>query len=223
MSKNKDTTDHSSQKTEKNVNKIIRLKTPGTRRVQMKMEINEKKAALTASILSVIALVTFFNQKILSHFDTNKTSRSIASLNEKAQFEFEWQKDLASKLSQKSNREIASYGEQPSKLDSIRFGLLEGKYAFSFDNDKISEIKFQETASADRPKYIPNIENFLIDNKDVFVPDLSLIKTTDTKTEGETKEQTLELFNSTNQTLGKVTYISDLSGRFLSMKFQAAQ
>jgi hypothetical protein len=81
MDKNKGTTDQSSQKTEKNVNKVIQLKTPGTRRVQMKMEISEKKAALTASILSVIALVTFFNQKILSHFDTNKTSRSIASLN----------------------------------------------------------------------------------------------------------------------------------------------
>lgn len=223
MDKNKGTTNQPSQKTEKIVNKVIKLKTPGTRRVQMKMEVNEKKAALTASILSVIALVTFFNQKISSHLDPSKTSRSIASLNEQAQVEFEWQKDLVNQLSKKSNREIASYGEQPSKLDSIRFGLLEGKYSFSFDNDRIAEIKFQETAAADRPKYIPSIENFLIENKDVFIPELSQIKTMDTKTEGELKEQTLELLGNSNQTLGKVTYVSDHAGRFLSMKFQAAR
>jgi hypothetical protein len=221
MSKNNDITDLSSQKSEKNVNTVIRLKTPGTRRVEMKMEMNEKKAALTASILSVVALVTFFNQRIMSHFDTSRNSRAIASVNEQAQFEFDWQKDLAAKLSEKSNRKIASYGETPSKLDEIRFGTLEGKYSFSFDNDKISEIKFQETASADRPKYIPNFENFLMENKDVLIPDLSLIKTVESKTALDTKEQTLDLFNATNKNLGRVTYISDHSGRFLSMKFQA--
>jgi hypothetical protein len=220
MNKNKGTTDLSSQQSEKNVNKVIRLKTPGTRRVEMKLEMNEKKAALTASILSVVALATFFNQKIMTHFET-KSSRSIASLNEQSQFEFDWQKDLAAKLSEKSNRKVASYGETPSKLDEIRFGTLEGKYSFSFNNDTISEIKFQETAAADRPKYIPNFENFLMENKDVFVPELSLIKSVDTKMAADTKEETLELFNATNKTLGRVTYISDHSGRFLSMKFEA--
>lgn len=221
MNKNNGTTDLSSQKTEKNVNTVIRLKTPGTRRVEMKLEMNEKKAALTASILSVVALATFFNQKILTHFDTNKNSRSIASVNEEAQFEFQWQKDLANKLSEKSNRKIASFGETPSKLDQIRFGTLEGKYSFSFSNETISEIKFQETASSDRPKYIPNFEHFLMENKDVFIPDLSSIKSVANKMEAETREQTLELFNATNKTLGRVTYVSDHSGRFLSMKFQA--
>lgn len=223
MNKNNGTTDQSSQKTEKNVNKVIRLKTPGTRRVQMKLELNEKKAALTASILSVVALATFFNQKIVSHFDSSKSSRTIASLNEQAEFEFQWQKELASKLSDKSNRKVASYGEQPSKLDQIRFGMLEGKYAFSFDNERISEIKFQETDSADRPKYIPNVENFLIENKDVLVPNVSLVKTIDSKAQGEDNEQTLELFDASNKTLGLVTYVSDKSGRLRSMKFQAAR
>lgn len=221
MRKNNDTTDQSSQKTEKNVNKIINLKTPGTRRVQMKLDLNEKKAALTASILSVVALATFFNQKIVSHFDSSKTSRNIASLNEQAEFEFQWQKELAEKLSEKSNRKIASYGEQPSKLDEIRFGMLEGKYAFSFDNDKLSEIKFQETASADRPKYIKDVGAFLIDNQEALIPDVSLVKTIDTKVIGEDNEQILELYNSENKPLGKVSYVSDKSGRFRSMKFIA--
>lgn len=213
----------SSQKTEKNVNKVISLKTPGTRRVQMKLDLNERKAALTASIVSVVALATFFNQKIVSHFDSSKTTRTIASMNEQAEFEFQWQKELAQKLSEKSNRKIASFGEQPSKLDQIRFGMFEGKYAFSFENEKISEIKFQETASEDRPKYIPNVENFLIENKDVLVPDVSLVKTIDSKVTGDDKEQILELFNAENKTLGRVTYISDKSGRLRSMKFVTAQ
>jgi len=223
MKKNNGTTDQSSQKTEKNVNKVIRLKTPATRRVEMKLELNEKKAALTASILSVVALASFFNQKIVSHFDSNRTSRNIASMNEQAEFEFQWQKDLANKLSEKSNRKVASFGEQPSKLDQIRFGLLEGKYAFSFDNERISEIKFQETASADRPKYIQNVENFLIENKDVLISDVSVVKTIDTKSVGEENEQLLELYDSSNKALGQVTYVSDKAGRLRSMKFHQAK
>lgn len=223
MDKNKGITDQSSQKTEKNVNKVIRLKTPGTRRVQMKLELNEKKAALTASILSVVALASFFNQKIVSHFDSSKTSRNIASLNEQAEYEFQWQKELSEKLADKSNRKVASFGEQPSKLDQIRFGMLEGKYAINFDNERISEIKFQETTSADRPKYIPNVENFLIENKDVLIPDVSLVKTIETKTVGEDSEQTLELYDSSNKALGQVTYVSDKSGRLRSMKFYQAK
>jgi hypothetical protein len=223
MDKNKGIRDQSSQKTEKNVNKVIRLKTPGTRRVQMKLELNEKKAALTASILSVVALASFFNQKIVSHFDSSKTSRNIASLNEQAEYEFQWQKELSEKLANKENRKVASFGEQPSKLDQIRFGMLEGKYAINFDNERISEIKFQETASADRPKYIPNVENFLIENKDVLIPNVSLVKTIDTKVVGEDSEQTLELYDSSNKALGQVTYVSDKSGRLRSMKFYQAK
>lgn len=223
MDKNKGSTDQSSQKTEKIVNKIINLKTPGTRRVQMKLDLNEKKVTFTASILSVIALATFLNQKIVSQFDTSKSSRTIASLNEQAEFEFQWQKELAQKLSEKSNRKIASYGEAPSKLDEVRFGLLEGKYAFSFANDQISEIKFQETASADRPKYIQDVSAFLIDNKEALIPEVSLVKTLETKTVGENNEQLLELYNSENKSLGQVTYTSDSSGRFRSMKFAATR
>lgn len=222
MDKNKGITDHSGQQSEKVVNKIIRLKTPGTRRVQMKLDLNEKKAALTASILSVVALASFFNQKIVSHFDSSKTSRNIASLNEQAEFEFQWQKELAQKLSDKSNRKIASFGGDPSKLDQIRFGMLEGKYAFSFDNEKISEIKFQETASEDRPKYIQNVENFLIENNDVLIPDVAEVKTINTKIVGEDSEQTLELYDSSHKALAQVTYVSDKSGRLRSLKFHQA-
>lgn len=224
MKKNRGSGDHSGQNSEKNVNKVIKLKTPGTRRVQMKLDTNEKKAALTASILSVIALVTFFNQRIVSHFgERDSTSRNIASLNEKATFEFEWQKDLAQKLAEKSNRGIASYGNHPSQIDQIRFGLLEGKYAFNVIDDKISEITFQETDSADRPKYISNVESFLIENKAVFAPDLTLIKVLEDKESEGFVEHTLELFGPEHESLGKVTYKSDKAGRFLSMKLQPVQ
>lgn len=224
MKKNRGSGDHSGKNSEKNVNKVIKLKTPGTRRVQMKLDTNEKRAALTASILSVIALVTFFNQKIVSHFSSRDTgSRNIASLNEQATFEFEWQKELAQKLSEKEKRGIASYGEQPSQIDQIRFGLLEGKYAFSIVDDKISEITFQETSNADRPKYIANVENFLIENKAVFAPNLALVKTLENKELGNVVEHTLELYGPSQENLGKVTYKSDKAGRFLSMKFQPLQ
>ncbi len=223
MDKNKRSTEESGQKTEKVVNKVINLRTPGTRRVQMKLDLNEKKAALTASILSIIALATFFNQKIVSHFDTSKSSRTIASLNEKAEFEFQWQKDLAQKLSQKSNRSIASYGERPSKLDEVRFGLLEGKYAFSFVDDKLSEIKFQETPNSDRPKYIKDVGAFLIENREALIPEVSLVKTLDSKSEGENFEQVFELYDAQNNNLGHATYISDRAGRFRSLKFVASR
>ncbi len=221
MKKNRGSGDDSGINSEKNVNKVIKLKTPGTRRVQMKLDIREKRAALTASLLSVIALVTLFNQKIVSHFASKDTaSRSIASLNERANFEFEWQKELAQKLSKETNRGIASYGDQPSQIDQIRFGILEGKYSLSVVNDKISEITFQETSTADRPKYIPNVENFLIENKAVFAPSLTLIKTLEGKESGELVERTLELYGPEQENLGKVTYTADKSGRFLSMKVQ---
>lgn len=223
MDKNKGSRDLSGQKTEKDVNKVINLRTPGTRRVQMKLDLNEKKAALTASILSVIALATFFNQKIVSQFDTSKTTRTIASLNEKAEFEFQWQKELAEKLAQKSSRSIASYGEKPSKLDEIRFGVLEGKYAFNFENDRVTEIKFQETPYADRPKYIKDMSAFLLENKDVLIPEAALVKTLETKNLGEIQEQTLELYDENNNVVGQVSFVSDKSGRLRSLKFIASR
>jgi hypothetical protein len=219
---NKDNKNSASQSTENNVNKIIKLQTPGTRRVQMKLDISEKKAALTASIISVIAIVTFVNQKILSQLETSHRSngRGIASIDGSAQYGFQWQRELAQKLAQKSQRSIASYGEAPSKLDEIRFGLLEGKYAFQFSDDKeVSEIHFNNTPVDEKPKYIGNYETFLMDHKDVLMPELSKLKLLETATHENEKEQIMAAFNAADQSIGKVSVVSDLSGRFISMKF----
>ncbi len=222
MNKDNGVENSTGQPYEKSVNKIIKLQTSGTRRVQMKIDTTEKKAALMASILSIIAVVTFLNQKILSQFEipSQRNVRGIASINDQAEYGFQWQRDLAKELSSKTKRSIASYGEAPSKLDQVRFGLLEGKYAFVFDDQKeVLEIRFNDALAGEKPKFIKNYQAFLLDNKDILMPELASLKVSQIETRNSEKEQFMEALDESNQVIGKVSVVTDLSGRFLSMKF----
>lgn len=218
MDNRNDTSKFTEKKVNKN-NKVVDLNSTRVRHMKLRMELNEKKSILTASILSIVAVVTFINQKIVSQNDTKLDGRTIASidLNEQAKYRFEWQKDLANKLATTGSRMPASLGEQPDKIDKIRFGLLEGKYTFKFDNNKIKEIEFAETFGGDRPKHI-KLDQFFRENKELFDSQASDIVASKKDTLDNKKEEVFELRDSDSNVISRVHAVTDTYGRLLSVK-----
>src|SRR5262249_26214153 len=130
----------------------------GYRRAKMKLELNQKKVAITASIVSIAFIVALLNQQLLK---SQNGGRGIASVQDSSMVNVSWQYDLAKKLAKETRRDLASLGSRPNEMDQLRFGVLEGKYALHFEQGALSLIEFSEKESGERPKYIEDKEAFL--------------------------------------------------------------
>jgi hypothetical protein len=126
---------------------------------------DQKKIILSISMISIMMLVSVFNQLLLTpQKPKGNQSRAIASFGDSRDFSFnqvqrDWEYKLAEKLSKEGSKDMSSIGRRPDPFDQLRFGLLEGKYSFLLENGKIKKIEFVET-DTDRPKYI-NRKDFL--------------------------------------------------------------
>lgn len=207
---------NTSQTTEKGLNKIIELDSKRIRGMKMKLEISNKKSVLTASVISIVAMVTFVNQQIVSRNETVQ-SRNIASVNliEKNNYKFQWQRDLSEKLA-REKRMVASVGESPTAINQIRFGLLEGKYTVVLNGESIKEIEFAQT-NDDRPKFI-DVEKMILENIASFNPEAASIKLNQEEIVNSQKEVIYTLESSDKKVVSRAYVVYDNYGRFRNLK-----
>ncbi len=209
-SKNKDN--------ENNDNKVIRLNTRLTRRMQMRRELDQKKGATIASVLSLVALVTILNQNLISKNQSENRSRQIASAENEGKIK-SWKEDLLKDLSDKKNRNIASYGEAPTALEQLRMGALEGKYSFSVKDSLVEVVKFIETPDGDRPKSFRDFTSFVSEHKKAFNDKIDRVVEVGEKSDDVQKTFTYETYTEANEPAGKILVVSDLSNRLLEIKY----
>jgi len=140
-------------------------------KAQLRLDLEQRKIMLAASLTSVILVVTVLNQYLLSRAEntSSQQQRSIASAVEWAEPEMQahWQQELAKRF-KNSKRKFASIGNFSMGFEEIR-GLFEEKYAFQLENGKIKDISFIEGVDGkDRPIYLKDLSPFLERYKDLF-------------------------------------------------------
>ncbi len=198
-------------------NNVVMLKNPnGFRRARMRLELNQKKVAITASIISISFIVALTNQQLLNNQNTSRTIAS-ASLGDQS-----WQFDLAQKLANDTKRDIASVGTKPNEIDQLRFGFLEGKYSLRFEEGGLKEIQFSDKESGDRPKYIEDKEAFLNSNKNLFKVGYRQIKKAESRdVANQTDSSNVEVYDMIdehNKIIAKAEFYTDTSGRLMTFK-----
>jgi hypothetical protein len=194
---------------------------------KVSLELEGRKVVLTASLVSILIVLSIFNQNIFSPAKSTpvQQDRGIACdpasglCPELAPLNTEWEYKLAKQMAQndtQGERDLSSIGQLPSPIEQFRFGLLENKYRFNFDDGKISSIQFPDE-SPDRPKYITEREEFLKSHAALFSVPFKSIKLALKENSGENVKETFNLLDGENKTTGKAVIVTDQYGRLISV------
>lgn len=186
-------------------------------------ELENRKVVLSAALVAVLVVVSVLNQNVFTPAKSTPVpvsmGRGLASV-ESPQVQTEWEYKLAKQMAQNEtdgSRDMASIGQVPSPVEQLRFGLLENKYQFNFDDGKVASVKFPE-ASPDRPKYITTGKDFVLEHSRLFTVAFKDAKTASKETEGETVRETLSLLDGEQKAVGKAVVVTDQYGRLLSLE-----
>ncbi len=115
---------------------------------------------LTAAYLGNMQNLTHKSEARNSRFPASVGSVSMASTSLEKLQRIE-ENDLAEEVAVPSvRRSLASIGQPADGIANLRYGTLEGKYAFKMDGEKISEILFIESRN-EKPTIIPDRTDFL--------------------------------------------------------------
>jgi hypothetical protein len=198
---------------------------PQLEKTNVKFDIERRRVVLSALLISILVVLSVFNQTLFAPSKSTPVSggRGIASVegfavDQKA--ETQWEYKLAKQVSHPeadAERDMASIGQMPSGLEQFRFGLLENKYQFNFKEGKVSALRFPED-SPDRPKYITEAKNFLLDHSTLFSVPFKTAKFDSKKASGENQSETFKLLDKDSKPIGQATVVTDQYGRLLSLE-----
>ncbi len=190
-------------------------------------EVESRKVVLSASLVSILIVLSVFNQNIFSPAKSTPVQQargiacdpSMGGCPELVPLNTEWEYKLAKQMAQgetEGERDLSSIGQLPSPIEQFRFGLLENKYQFNFDEGKVSGIQFPEK-SPDRPKYITEPEAFLKDHAGLFSVAFKSTQLASKETAGENVKATFDLKDSDDKATGRAVIVTDQYGRLLSL------
>jgi hypothetical protein len=190
------------------------------KRFKKKLDLEQAKIAISTSILSVVVIATLANNNLMSKVTAQSASagnRAIASVPTGTT---DLEDHLVKELSKKTLSDSTGVGHSPSSLESLAFGLLEGKYSIRLQNGKISELFFSQNSKdqGTAPKQIDNPEKFLDAHRELLPVafDKSLKVLHQAKDGGVT--ETYELVNRVSLPVAKVEFKLDAGGGLLGMR-----
>lgn len=196
--------------------------------LKVRLDLEQAKIAISTSLLSIVLLVTLANNNLLvsnvrpttaDNFD--RASRGIASVSSVSEIipNAEENQKMVRELSRRALSATASVGQKPTSIESLAFGVLEGKYAIRLQNGKLSEIEFNtgEVAGQD-PKQIDDFKSFLETQRDLLPVAFDKSLKVGTDQVGQARVETFELVNQVSMPLAKVQFTTDSEGRLLTMK-----
>jgi hypothetical protein len=193
--------------------------------MKVRLDLEQAKIAIPASLLSIVVIVTLANSKLLTAPETVQSrdlasvgqtiapSRGIASIpSGTTQSEDELVKTMAGK----TLGEIAAVGRKPSALEKLSLETLEGKYAIRMDEaQKISEIEISASQIANPVSF----DSKFIESNRSWMPvsfDKS-IRVGNTESDSGSR-QTYHLVNSLSMPVARIDVSLDTEGRLLAMK-----
>jgi len=186
--------------------------------LKVRTDLENRRILISASLVSVLLVVSLFNETLFSQKETPEAHqvRAVANVTRFMNIEKAdsiWEKKLALALSRKDDRDPASLGQSASPMEQLRFGLLEGKYAFQMEQGKIKAIEYVDTdATNDRPKYINDKPAFLDNYRDLFKINFSKVIKKGEESEGLLSKETYQLYNA-GRVVGEAQFVSDQFGR----------
>ena len=196
-----------------------RLKQP--KEAHKKAFLSEKKLILPTAILSILIVISVFNKNVFStvtgHLDlastTLDTSRQVASV---PLGTTNSEDNMTKELSLKPLDDKARWGQNPSRVEQLTFGLLEGKYSVRLKDGKLNGFELTDLTA--QPKMVQNLEKFISENKEILPVNFeSIAQAKSTKSESE-NIQKFTLLSSASRRLAEVEFHLDNLGRLLSMK-----
>jgi hypothetical protein len=197
------------------------------RRLKSLLDLEHTKVAVSTSLLSVVVLVTLANNNLMSKVtpvlvvaqNEMPGGRGIASVGASASLADSFISENPKMLAELAKHNLgpkASIGQNPTSLDKLAFGYLEGKYAVRLQHGTISEIEISES-SLDEAKHIESLSAF-IENQRALLPDFRRsVKAGDEQAGSETL-QVYELMNEKSAPIAKVQFRTDDAGRFIAMR-----
>lgn len=118
-------------------------------KLKVRLDLEQAKVAIPASIMSILIVVTLANSKLLSGEPAVESatlasegtviqSRGIASVPTGTSDD---EDRLVKEMASRSLSEAAAIGRKPSALEQFAFEQLEGKYAVRVNDGKLSELQ----------------------------------------------------------------------------------
>ncbi|MES2964211.1 MAG: hypothetical protein V4760_10000 [Bdellovibrionota bacterium] len=199
-----------------------RIQEPDTRErvkhLKVRFDLERAKVGLSASILSIVIVVTLANSKLLRSEDVDQPvqSRGIASVPTGTS---DAEDSLVHQLASKDLGQNASVGQRPSAIEKLAFGFLEGHYAIRLTNGKLAELE----KSGDQGKQIDDIERFLEANRDVLPVSFDKSVRVGHDAKGDIVTESWQLLNSVSRPMANVTVKMDASGRLLGLRVSMMQ
>jgi hypothetical protein len=197
-------------------------------RLRLRLDMEQAKIAISTSLISIVVLTATVANKSLwstgseqargtaseSSALADGSSRNIASL--AAASVPEGEVSLAHRLAVDGLASDTSFGRQPSTLDQLALGFLEGKYALFLEGGKIHGLQFNSQADAgDAPKFVDRIR-FLEQNRSLLPVAFDRLARSASDEPGLEAYELLR--NGVEAPLAKVEFRMDEAGRMLSMK-----
>jgi hypothetical protein len=188
--------------------------------LKVRFDLEQAKVGLSASLLSIVFLVTIANNNILKSANVQQTNqRGIASVPTGTS---DAEDSFVRALAQRELSAQSVVGKKPSDLEKLAFGQLEGKYAIRLENGKLRELAF----SADKdgaPKMVSDRAEFIDANKALMPTRFDkIVKISSVDQNGDT-EETYQLVDSISRPLANVQFVLDHDGRLLNMKVSHLQ
>ena len=199
-----------------------RIQEPDTKErmkhLKVRFDLEHAKIALSTSLLSVVVLVTLANRNMMSNtepVEVVKMNRGIASVPTGTSDA----EDVLVRQLAKKELSIQALGRQPSSIESLAFGQLEGKYAVRLQHGKLSELEFSDVTSlGDRPKHIDDRGAFLDSHRDILPVTYDKSIRVDALSSANQTTEVYQLLNEVSRPVASVEFHLDAAGRMLSMR-----
>ena len=185
-----------------------------------KLALNEKKFVITTAILSLLIVISVFNRNAFSSHkgtldlasNSQDHSRQIASVPLGTTSS---EDSLAKELSLKPLDDQARWGQNPSRVEQLTFGLLEGKYSVRLKDGKLNG--FELTDMSTQPKMVQNLERFLSENREILPVKFDTISVVQ-PSKGDENVQKFALLSPASRRMAEVEFHLDGAGRLISMR-----
>jgi hypothetical protein len=189
--------------------------------LKVRFDLEQAKVGLSASLLSIVFLVTIANNNILKSATMVETSnhRGIASVPTGTS---DAEDTFVRALAHRELSEKSVLGKKPSALESLAFGVLEGRYSIRLENGKLHDLAFSQEKDGS-PKLVADLARFIDSNRSLMPVQFDKsVRISRTDMNGEISE-TYQLVNSVSRPVANVQFELDQDGRLLTMKVSHLQ
>lgn len=195
------------------------------REMKVRLDLEQAKIAIPASLLSIIVIVTLANSKLLSGEEPVQTreiastgtviqpARGIASVPTGTSKN---EDELVKEMSNKALSDVSAVGRSPSAIEKLSLETLEGKYAIRMDEaQKISEIEISQNQIAHPVAFSPR---FIEANRSWMPVSFDKSIRIQSSQNEEGGRQTFHLVNDLSIPVARVDVRLDGAGRLLALK-----